>query len=139
MPLVFVERSHGCDMSRPLFQPTPRQAACLLAIGLTALACAFYLRYGVIEQSSVGIACEGGLRNTLCSIRHTAIALYRPSVFGLVALGAALLNLVRPSIVLWAIALFAGGIGIVLYNVALSALAVGLLILSLARPAPERD
>jgi hypothetical protein len=126
-------------MSRPLFLPTPRQTACLLAIGITALACAFYLRYWVIEQSSVGISCQDGLRSALCSIRSTTIALYRPSVFGAVALGAALLNLLRPSIVLWAIALFAGGLGIVLYNVVLSALAVALLILSLARPAPEPD
>jgi hypothetical protein len=52
-------------------------------------------------------------------------------------LAAALLNLLRPSVVLWAIALAAGGAGIVLYNAALSSLAVALLILSLARPVPE--
>ena len=46
---------------------------------------------------------------------------------------------VRPSFVLCAVALVAGGFGIVLYNVALSALAVALLILSLARPSPEPD
>jgi hypothetical protein len=60
-------------------------------------------------------------------------------VFGIVAICAALLNLLRPSLLLCAIALIAGGFGIVLYNVALSALAVALLILSLARPAPEPD
>jgi hypothetical protein len=58
-------------------------------------------------------------------------------VFGIVALGAALLNLLRPSVVFWGIALLGGGAGIVLYNVALSALAIALLILSLARPVSE--
>ena len=126
-------------MTRPLFLPTPRQALVLAAIGLTALACGFYLRYFVIEQSSVGIACGTGLDTWLCASRRTAIALFTPQAIGLAALAAALLNLIRPSLVLWALALVTGGIGIVLYNVALSALAVALLILSLARPAPARD
>ena len=58
-------------------------------------------------------------------------------MFGIVALGAALLNLIRPSVMFWALALLTGGAGIVLYNTALSALAIALLILSLARPVPE--
>jgi hypothetical protein len=55
------------------------------------------------------------------------------------ALAAAILNLLRPSLVLTGIALAAAGFGIVLYNVALAGIAVALLILSLARraPAPE--
>jgi hypothetical protein len=126
-------------MDRPLFHPTLRQAAWLAVIGLAALGCGFALRYHVIEQSAVGIACEGGLNTWLCASRRTAIALFTPQAFGIAALVAALLNLLRPSAVLCAIALAAGGIGIVLYNVALSALAAALLILSLARPAPERD
>jgi hypothetical protein len=63
--------------------------------------------------------------------------LFTPQTFGLVAVGAAVLNLLRPSVVFWAIALAAAGAGIVLYNAALSAVAVALLILSLARPVPE--
>jgi len=60
-------------------------------------------------------------------------------VLGFVALAAALLNLVRPSIVLVAVALAAGGFGIVLHNPELSALAAAFLILSLARPAPATE
>jgi len=52
---------------------------------------------------------------------------------------AALLNLVRPSIVLMSLALAAAGFGIVLHNADLSALAAGLLVLSLARPAPAAE
>ena len=124
-------------MTRPLYLPSLHKTAWLAAVGLAALSYGFYLRYQVIEQASVGIACDGGLNTWLCASRRTAIALFTPQSFGFTALGAALLNLLRPSIVLWTIALIAAGIGIVLYNVALSALAVALLILSLARPAPE--
>ena len=124
-------------MSRPLFRPTLIQAACLAVVALAALAYGFVVRYRVIEQSAVGIACESAGASWLCANRRAAIALFTPQAFGIVALGTALLNLLRPSVVFWALALFAGGAGIVLYNTALSALAIALLILSLARPVPE--
>lgn len=124
-------------MSRPTFLPTLRQIVWLAVIALSALSCGFYLRYQVIEQTSIGIACSESPTTWLCAIRRSAIALYNPSAFGFAALGAALLNLIRPHVVLCAVTLIAGGIGVVLYNVALSALAVALLLLSLARPAPE--
>jgi hypothetical protein len=126
-------------MSRPLFLPTLRQIIWLAAIALASLAYALYLRYQVIEQSAMGIACEAQPATWLCTARRTAILLYSSAVFGAVAAGAALLNLLRPSVVLLAVALIAGSGGLVLYNVALSAFAAALLILSLARPAPEPD
>lgn len=106
-------------------------------IAATALAYGFAMRYLVVENSSVGIACETNTTSWLCSGRHVTLALFKVQAFGVAALGAALLNVLRPAVALWAIALAAAGIGIVLYNVALSALAVTLLILSLARPVPE--
>jgi hypothetical protein len=121
-------------MSRRLFLPTARQTNGLLAIGFVSVGYALYLRYLAIEPSTVGLACEAGLNTWLCLTRKTAISLFSHSVFGMIALGVSVLNLVRPSIVLFAIALAAAGAGIVLYNVTLSALAVALLILSLARP-----
>jgi len=124
-------------MTRPLFRPTWRQAVCLAGLALAALTYGFVTRYRVIEQSAVGIACGDNGTSWLCANRRAAIALFTPQAFGIVALGAALLNLLRPSVVFWALALLAGGAGIVLYNTALSALAIALLILSLARPAPE--
>ena len=126
-------------MSRPLFLPSPRQITWLAAIALTSIAYALYLRYQVIEQSAVGIACDARPATWLCTSRRIAILLYTPAVFGVVAVGAALLNLARPSVVLCAVVLIAASAGIVLYNAALSAFAVALLILSLARPAPEPD
>jgi hypothetical protein len=109
----------------------------LAAIAAAALTYGFVMRYSLVENPAIGIACGTSNATWLCATRRTAIALFTPDAFGWTALGAALLNLLRPSVVLWALALAAGGAGIVLYNVALSALAVALLILSLARPAPE--
>ena len=72
-----------------------------------------------------------------CPKCNTKLAWYdNIPVFGWIALAAALLNLVRPSIVLMSVALAAAGFGLVMHNAGLSGLAVALLILSLARPAP---
>ncbi len=122
-------------MDRALYRPTLRQAIGLAAIAALALGYGFAMRYWVIQNSAIGIACETSA-SLLCSSRRASIALFQPQAFGIVGLGAAALHLWRPSFVPVAIALFAAGCGIVLYNTALSALAVGLLIVSLARPAP---
>ena len=120
---------------RPVFVPTARRLNVLLIVGFACLGYALYLRYLVIEQSTVGLPCEAGLRTWLCLTRSVVIALFGYSVFGITALAAAVINLLRPSLVLTAIAIAAAGFGIVLYNVGLSALAVPLLMLALARPA----
>lgn len=120
-----------------LFRPSARATNWLLVIGFLSLGYALYLRYLTIEQPSVALACEAGLRTWLCAVRALATALFRHDVFGWAALAAAVLNLIRPSVVLVAAGLIAGGFGIVLYNVDLSALAIALLLLSLARRAPE--
>ena len=80
-----------------------------------------------------------GLDTWLCFSRRIAIALFDHTVFGWAALAVAALNLLRPSLVLFAVALCIACFGIVLYNIALSALAFGLLVLSFARRAPEPD
>jgi hypothetical protein len=116
------------------FLPSARQTNWLLIVGFLSVGYALYLRYLVIEQSTVGIACQDGLRTWLCSTRSLVIALYGYSVFGWVALIAAALTLIQPNLLLFAVTLAAAGFGIVLYNVGLSALAVGLLLLTLARP-----
>jgi hypothetical protein len=121
-------------MNTRLFLPSARQTNWLLIAGFVSLGYALYLRYLVIEQPTVGLACEGGLRTWLCSTRRLAIALFTHSVFGWLAIVATVLNLIRPHLVLLTIGVVAAAFGIVLYNVALSAFAVALLTLSLARP-----
>src|SRR5436189_2539806 len=99
-----------------LFLPTARQMNWLTLIALFSLGEALYLRYLAIEYAPVSLACQAGLKTWLCASFRLAIALYNHSVFGYVALVAALLNLVRPSIVLMTVALAAAGFGLVLHN-----------------------
>lgn len=127
------------QMRGPLFLPTARQTNWLLIIGFLAIGEAFYLRFLAIENANVALACQAGLRTWLCSTHRLTIMVFNHQGFGAVALAAALLNLIRPSLVLFGLTLAAAGLGIVLYNADLSALAVGLLILSLARPAPAPE
>ena len=123
-------------MNRRIFLPSARQTNLLLVVGFSCLGYALYLRYLVIEQSAVGLACEAGLATWLCATRRVVLVLFNRNVFGIVALGAAALNFIRPSLVLFAITLVAASFGIVLYNVALSSVAIALLILSFSRPQP---
>src|SRR6476659_5716858 len=109
-----------------LFLPSARATNLLLIVGFCSVGYALYMRYLAIEQSTVGLACEAGLDTWLCLGRRVAIALFTHSVFGIAALILAALNLCRPSLILFALALAAAGFGIVLYNVALSAIAIAL-------------
>lgn len=126
-------------MHPPLFLPTARQTNFLLIVGFLALGQALYIRYLAIEHAPVSLACQGGLNTWLCATFRAVIVLYNHSVFGWVAVGAAALNLIRPSIVLVAVALAAAAFGLVLHNANLAGLAVALLLLSLARPAPAAE
>jgi len=122
-----------------LFLPNARATNWLLIVGFCSIGYGLYMRYLAIEQSTVGLACQAGLNTWLCSTRQITIVLFTYSVFGWFALIVAALNLLRPSLVLFAVALAAVCCGVVLYNVGLSALAAGLLVLSFARRAPEPD
>ena len=124
---------------RAPFKPTARQINGLLIVGFLSVGYALYMRYLAVEQSTVGLACQAGLNTWLCVTRQITIVLFTYSAFGWAALIVAALNLVRPSLFLFAIALAAACFGVVLYNVGLSSLAAGLLVLSFARRAPEPD
>jgi hypothetical protein len=121
------------------FFPTARQTNWLLIVAFLAIGEALYLRYLAIEYAPVSLACQGSLQSWLCTSFRTVIVLYNHSVFGWVALAAAVLNLIRPSIFLMTVAIAAAGFGLVLHNTDLSGLAAALLIVSLARPAPAKD
>jgi hypothetical protein len=122
-----------------LFLPSARATNYLLIVGFCSVGYALYLRYLALEQSSVGLACAAGLDTWLCFTRHIAYVLFSHSVFGWAALAVAAVNLLRPSLVLFAVALSIACFGAVLYNTGLSSIAVGLLLLSFARRAPEPD
>jgi hypothetical protein len=111
----------------------------VIAIGFVSLGYAMYLRYLVIEQSQVGLACDAGLRTWLCLARTVVSALFNNQVFGWVSLGAAALALIRPGLVLFTIGLAASAFGIVLYNAALSGFAAALLVMCFARPVVDQE
>jgi hypothetical protein len=123
-------------LRRPLFLPTARQMNWVLVVAFLCVGEALYLRYLAIENSTVSLACQAGLNTWLCGAFRLTIVLFNHQVFGAVALAAALLNFMRPSLALVTVALAAAAFGVVLHNADLSALAAGVLILSLARPAP---
>jgi hypothetical protein len=123
-------------MKKAPFRLTPYQVQWLMLVGFITVGYALYLRYMAVEFSPVALACDAGLQAVLCKMRVLATVLFKNSVFGIVALVIATLNLMRPSIVLLTGGLIAASFGIVLYNVGLSGLAVGLFILGFARPAP---
>jgi hypothetical protein len=124
---------------RRLFLPTARQVNWLLVIGFLSVGEALYLRFMAIENSNVSLACRAGLNTWLCSTYRLTLVFSNHEIFGALALAAALVNLIRPSLVLLAFALAAAGFGLVLHNAELSALAASILILSLARPAPAAE
>ena|ERR1700731_4600768 len=121
-----------------LFLPSARATNCMLIVGFCAMGYALYMRYLAIEQSTVGLACGAGLNTWLCFSRRIVIVLFEHTVFGWTALVLAAINLLRPSLVTFGLALAAVCLGIVLYNIELSGIAAGLLVLSLARRAPAR-
>jgi hypothetical protein len=131
--------SPGPDATRKprLFAPSAAALNWVISIGFVSLGYAMYMRYLVIEQPSVGLACDAGLTTWLCLSRKVAAALFDNYVFGWVSLGAAVLALIRPSVPLFTIGLVATAFGIVLYNASLSGFAAALLIMCFARPVTE--
>jgi hypothetical protein len=122
---------------RALFLPSRRAWTLFAVLGLAALGAALFLRYGIIQNTPIGLACEGGEESLTCKVRLTAILMFIQGTFGWIAMIAAGVQLWRPNRVAFAVGLVAALLGLVLYNTRASALAAALLVLSLARPAPE--
>jgi hypothetical protein len=121
------------DLSLNPFKPSGRAVLILSLLVVAAVGLALYLRYDIIQNTPIGLACEAGEQSLICTVRLAAIHLFVRSIFGWTAIVAALLQLWRPNVVAFAIGLLSASFGLVLYNTRLSALAVALLVLSLAR------
>ena len=121
------------------FRPSDASLNWVIAIAFMSLGYAMYLRYLVIEQSQIGLACDAGLKTWLCLSRTVVSALFNNQVFGWVGLGAAVLTLIRPALPLFTIGLAASAFGLVLYNAALSGLAAALLVTCFARPVVAQE
>ncbi len=129
------------DPSPRLFLPSKAYGIALAALVLLALGLALFLRYCIIQNTPIGLACEAGEESLTCTARLAVILLFVRDAFGWTALASAIVQLIRPNRVTFAIGLVAGALGLVLYNLRLSALAVALLLLSRARlrSAPTRS
>ena len=123
--------------ARALIVPSMRAWILFAALGLVALGAALFLRYSIIQNTQIGLACEAGEESLTCKVRLTVILMFVQDTFGWIAMIAAGVQLWRPNRVAFAVGLVAALLGLVLYNTRASALAVALLVLSLARPAPE--
>jgi hypothetical protein len=115
------------------FAPPLRALTVILPLAAGALVSALYLRYGIIQNTPIGLACEAGEESVTCTLRLAVIHLFARGLFGWTALIAALIQLWRPNTLAFSIGLITACFGLVLYNTRLSALAVALLVLSLAR------
>jgi hypothetical protein len=120
-----------------LFAPSAAEFNWVITIGFVSLGYAMYIRYLVLEQPTVGLACDAGLETWLCLSRKIVMALFENYVFGWVSLGAAVLALIRPSVPLFTIGLATTAFGLVLQNAGLSGFAAALLIMCFARPVTE--
>ena len=126
----------GPDLSLNLFKPSARAVLILSPLVVAAVGLALYLRYGIIQNTPIGLACEAGEQSLTCAVRLAVINIFVRGGFGWTALIAALVQLWRPKIAAFGIGLLSAAFGLVLYNTRLAALAVALLVLSLARARP---
>jgi hypothetical protein len=125
--------------ARKLFLPSRRAGALLAALGVVALSAALYLRYAIIQNPTIGVACEAGEASFLCRLRLGVISMFAQDCFGWIGMIAACVHLWRPNIVAFGTGLIFALMGLVLYNTRASALAIALLVLSLARPSPAKQ
>ncbi len=123
-------------MKKTPFTLTPYEMQWVILLAFSSAGFALYVRYFAIENAPFALACDAGMQTWFCSTRNVATSLFRQNVFGIAALIVAVLNLLRPSIVLLSAGIVAAAFGLALYNPSLSGFAVGLLILGFARPAP---
>src|SRR5579864_9237229 len=91
---------HIAPMTKKPFRLTPYQVQFLIVVGFVTVGWALYVRYLAVEFSQVALACDAGLQTMICKARSVSTSLFKNSVFGIVALVIATLNLMRPSIVL---------------------------------------
>ncbi len=119
-----------------LFLPSRRAAIALVVVGIASLGIALFFRYGLVQNTPLGLACEEDGASFICAIRLAVILMFTFSIFGWLSVIVSLIQLWRPHVVLFGIGLAVSMLGIVLYNTRAAALAAVLLLLSLARPAP---
>jgi len=106
------------QLSPPCFRPSRRATAMLVPLVVAALGFALFLRYGIIQNTPIGLACEAGEESLTCMVRLAVILLFVRSVFGWTALVAAVVQLIRPNRIAFGIGLIAAALGVRAYMTA---------------------
>jgi hypothetical protein len=132
-----MSREQNTQSAPKLFLPSRRAGFVLAGLSIAALSTALFVRYGIIQNSVIGVACESGEVSLICKIRLAVILMFIQDLFGWMAIITAGVQLWRPNTVAFGTSLIFALLGLVLYNTRASALAVALLVLSLARPVRE--
>ncbi len=110
-----------------------RQLLWIAFIACASLGAALGLRYLLVENPKTQEVCQLGAAGMGCTAVRFLIALFQYSVFGWIALIAAALNLLRPSLLVFGIGVAATSFGLVMYNAGLAAFGLALLLLTPAR------
>lgn len=121
-------------MSRA-YLPSPLTMIATLAAFAAALAAAAAARYGLVENTPLGHACEAGATSLACTVRFAVNEGFRTLVPGVVTMALGLWCLWRPGALPLVLTALAAGLGLMLFNAWPSAFALTLALLSLARPA----
>lgn len=117
------------------YLPSPITAVATLAAFALALAVAAAARYGLVENTPLGHACEAGATSLACTVRYAVNEGFRTLVPGVVAVVLGLWCLWRPGPLPLVLTALAAGLGLMLFNAWPAALALTLALLTLARPA----
>lgn len=109
----------------------------LLAFALS-LGLAYGLRFALVEDQGVALACAESAESLGCLLRETAIFSFHTLLLGGLALAGAVLALALPRFWSFLLALVPAAFALVLYNVELGAGAVTLCLLATARAGLRR-
>src|SRR5262245_40621849 len=112
-----------------LFLPSRRAGFVLAGLSIAALSIALFVRYGVIQNSVIGVACESGEVSLTCKIRLAVILMFIQDLFGWVAIITAGVQLWRPKTVAFGTSLIFALLGLVPVNTCASRVSVALLLL----------
>lgn len=117
------------------FRPGFRLVAATALAFAAAFALAAAARYGLIENTPLGHACEAGEASFRCTVRTAINEGFRTDVPGVLAAAAALWLLWRPSAAALLVTALLAGLALELFNAWPAGLALVLAAFSAARPA----
>ena len=70
------------DLSLILFKPSGRAALIVSPLVVAAVGLSLYLRYDIIHNTPIGLACEAGEQSLICTVRLDAIHILVRSILG---------------------------------------------------------